>query len=122
MAFAQYHPSCAVYQQTPEGKTLVHRAKMSSVYSRRKVRTASVFAASLPRTVVVEGTFQVGARNTAIACDHVHHDRGGEEDICCVPFEPTPIQETKNDCPGASKVMLTPEFPQFDWFVLLVSW
>ncbi|CAM9111294.1 unnamed protein product, partial [Hapterophycus canaliculatus] len=54
-----HHPSCAVYQQTPGGKALVHRARMPSVSPKKKGLSASVFAASLPRSVVVEGTFQV---------------------------------------------------------------
>lgn len=55
----QHHPSCAVYQQTPGGKALVHRAKMPAVYIKAKGEAASIFAAALPRSVVVEGTFQV---------------------------------------------------------------
>lgn len=55
----QHHPSCAVYQQTPRGKALVHRAKMPAVYAKTKGEAASIFAAALPRSVVVEGTFQV---------------------------------------------------------------
>eukprot|EP00752_Nemacystus_decipiens_P007719 g6902.t1 len=54
-----HHPSCAVYQQTPGGKALVHRARMPSVSPRKKGQKVSVFAAALPRSVVVEGTFQV---------------------------------------------------------------
>lgn len=60
---AQHHPSCAVYQQTPGGKALVHRARMPSVSPRKKGQKVSVFAASLPRSVVVEGTFQVRGRS-----------------------------------------------------------
>lgn len=56
--FAQHHPSCAVYQQTPGGKALVHRARMPSVSPRKRGQENSVFAAALPRSVVVEGTFQ----------------------------------------------------------------
>ena len=59
----QHNPSCAVYQQTPGGKALVHRARMPSVDVKKKSQgasaSASVFAAALPRSVVVEGTFQV---------------------------------------------------------------
>lgn len=58
---AQHHPSCAVYQQTPGGKALVHRARMPSVSPRKRGRRVSMFAAALPRSVVVEGTFQVRA-------------------------------------------------------------
>ncbi|CAM9235116.1 unnamed protein product [Ectocarpus sp. 13 AM-2016] len=54
-----HHPSCAVYQQTPAGKALVHRARMPSVSPRKRGQENSVFAAALPRSVVVEGTFQV---------------------------------------------------------------
>eukprot|EP00903_Cladosiphon_okamuranus_P019148 g17614.t2 len=54
-----HHPSCAVYQQTPGGKALVHRARMPSVSPRKKGQRVSTFAAALPRSVVVEGTFQV---------------------------------------------------------------
>ncbi|CAN0547006.1 unnamed protein product, partial [Ectocarpus sp. 12 AP-2014] len=53
-----HHPSCAVYQQTPAGKALVHRARMPSVSPRKRGQENSVFAAALPRSVVVEGTFQ----------------------------------------------------------------
>lgn len=37
----------------------MHRARMPSVSPRKKGQTVSVFAAALPRSVVVEGTFQV---------------------------------------------------------------
>lgn len=58
-AGVQYNPSCAVYQQTPAGKAMVHRAKMPTVQSGKRRHAAHIFAAELPRSVVVEGTFQV---------------------------------------------------------------
>lgn len=63
----QHHPSCAVYQQTPGGKALVHRARMPSVSPRKKGQKVSVFATALPRSVVVEGTFQVSGAYLAVA-------------------------------------------------------
>ncbi|CAM9724235.1 unnamed protein product [Scytosiphon promiscuus] len=50
--------SCAIYQQQPMGKALLHRAKMVEVASQQG-EPRLVFAAGLPRSVVVEGTFQV---------------------------------------------------------------
>lgn len=63
----QYNPSCAVYQQTPAGKAMVHRAKMPAVYTGKKREMSKTFTAALPRSVVVEGTFQV--------CDLLNHMR-----------------------------------------------
>eukprot|EP00904_Undaria_pinnatifida_P005038 jgi/Undpi1/1664/HiC_scaffold_11.g05054.m1 len=50
--------SCAVFQQEPTGKTLVHRAKMV-LSEPEDGDSGSVYAAALPRSAVVQGTFQV---------------------------------------------------------------
>ncbi|CAM9111216.1 unnamed protein product, partial [Hapterophycus canaliculatus] len=50
--------SCAIYQQQPMGKALLHRAKMLEV-TPQEGEPATVLAAALPRNVVVEGTFQI---------------------------------------------------------------
>ncbi|CAM9304257.1 unnamed protein product [Ectocarpus fasciculatus] len=50
--------SCAIYQQQPMGKTLVHRTKMVQV-APQEGELGTVYAAALPRSAVVQGTFQV---------------------------------------------------------------
>lgn len=56
--FMQPNLSCAIYQQEPLGKKLVHRAKLVEV-TPQDGEPRLVFAAYLPRSAVVQSTFQV---------------------------------------------------------------
>lgn len=52
------------------GKTLVHRAKMVEV-APKEGEPESVFAAVLPRNVVVKGTFQVYTGSCGVTVSHL---------------------------------------------------
>lgn len=58
VVFVQPNVSCAIYQQEPLGKKLLHRAKMVEV-TPQDGEPELVFAAYLPRSAVVQSTFQV---------------------------------------------------------------
>jgi len=67
MVFVQPNLSCAIYQQEPLGKKLVHRAKMEEVMP-QDGEPELVFAAYLPRIAVVQSTFQVRNSDRKLPC------------------------------------------------------